>query len=73
MEKVAMLRHEKACVACRSMATFICLLEKKRMLGSIKTCACARGFGHKRKKKRATNFELFGHLLPFFFLQNLKI
>ena len=55
MKVVAMLPYEKACVACGSMPTFFFLFvgKKKKGVGSRKTCACARGFGHKRKKKRA--------------------
>jgi hypothetical protein len=54
------------------MAAFFCLLGKKTLWCAQRRVRVRRGFGHERKKKRATNFELFDHLLPFFFYFCLK-
>ena len=51
--------RKRALRACSSMATFFCLLEKKWWARERRV----KNF----QKKRATNFELFGQLLPFLF------
>jgi hypothetical protein len=72
MKIVAMTPQAKACVACGSMPTFFFVCWKKKTLWARgRRVRVRRGFGHKRKEKQATNFELFGRL--FLFIQNFKI
>ena len=50
MKIVAMLPHEKACVACGSMPAFFLFVEKKRLSYTERRVRVRRGF-HKRKNE----------------------
>ena len=67
MKKVAMQQHEKACVACCSMATFFCFLEKK-MVGSRKTCEKLREKTSYKLRAFCSTFALSF----FIFAQNFR-